>query len=60
MRVFQACGSSLGWKGIKITTPKGKVIRPGDYLKLPGEGMPKSTPKNHGSILRILLKGTYT
>ena len=21
---FQACGSSLGWKGIKITTPKGR------------------------------------
>ncbi|KAG8202605.1 JJJ1, partial [Candida africana] len=49
--VDSICGFSklvavhLDGRGIKITTPKGKVIRPGDYLKLPGEGMPKSTPK---------------
>lgn len=35
----------LDGRGIKITTPKGKVIKPGDYIKIKQEGMPIS-PKN--------------
>ncbi|EGW31933.1 uncharacterized protein SPAPADRAFT_61035 [Spathaspora passalidarum NRRL Y-27907] len=35
----------LDGRGIKISTPKGKVIRPGDLIKLPGEGMPKKEKK---------------
>lgn len=30
----------LDGRGFHITTPKGKVIRPGDYLCISGEGMP--------------------
>lgn len=30
----------LDGRGIHVTTPTGKVIRPGDYLKIKGEGMP--------------------
>ncbi|EGV63230.1 DnaJ-like protein xdj1 [Yamadazyma tenuis] len=30
----------LDGRAIKVTTPKGKVIRPGDYIKIKGEGMP--------------------
>jgi DnaJ family protein A protein 2 len=30
----------LDGRGIKISTPRGKVIRPGDYIKIKGEGMP--------------------
>ncbi|CAI5760003.1 unnamed protein product [Candida verbasci] len=33
--------SHLDGRGIKISTPKGKVIRPGDFIKIPGQGMPK-------------------
>ena len=35
----------LDGRGIKIETPTGKVVRPGDYIKLSGEGMPKSDNK---------------
>ncbi|RLV90812.1 DnaJ subfamily A member 2 [Spathaspora sp. JA1] len=35
----------LDGRGIKITTPKGKVVRPGDLIKLTGEGMPKAEKK---------------
>ncbi|ABN68151.2 DnaJ subfamily A member [Scheffersomyces stipitis CBS 6054] len=30
----------LDGRGIKVSTPPGKVIRPGDYIKITGEGMP--------------------
>lgn len=30
----------LDGRGIKISTPTGKVIRPGDFIKVKGEGMP--------------------
>lgn len=30
----------LDGRGIHISTPKGKVVRPGDFLKIKGEGMP--------------------
>lgn len=30
----------LDGRAIHVSTPKGKVIRPGDYLKIKGEGMP--------------------
>lgn len=30
----------LDGRAIHVTTPKGKVVRPGDYLKIKGEGMP--------------------
>lgn len=32
----------LDGRAMHVTTPKGKVIRPGDHLKIPGEGMPKT------------------
>lgn len=35
----------LDGRGIKVEIPKGKVIRPGDYLKLKGEGMPHNVEK---------------
>lgn len=35
----------LDGRGIKVEIPKGKVIRPGDYLKLKGEGMPHNAEK---------------
>lgn len=35
----------LDGRGIKIETPAGKVVRPGDYIKLAGEGMPKAENK---------------
>lgn len=44
--VDSLCGFShvvvkhLDGRGIKITTPKGKVIRPGDHIKISNEGMP--------------------
>lgn len=31
----------LDGRAIHVTTPKGKVIRPGDFIKIKGEGMPK-------------------
>lgn len=49
--VDSLCGFSevvvkhLDGRGIKITTPRGKVIRPGDYIKIKQEGMPID-PKN--------------
>ncbi|ODV81574.1 DnaJ-domain-containing protein [Suhomyces tanzawaensis NRRL Y-17324] len=37
----------LDGRGIKISTPPGKVIRPGDYIKIKNEGMPvKDAPKS--------------
>lgn len=30
----------LDGRAIHVTTPKGKVLRPGDYIKIKGEGMP--------------------
>lgn len=30
----------LDGRALHVSTPKGKVIRPGDYLKIKGEGMP--------------------
>ncbi|KAG7663518.1 XDJ1 [[Candida] subhashii] len=36
----------LDGRGIQIATPRGKVIRPGDLLKLEGEGMPKLDKKS--------------
>lgn len=35
----------LDGRGVKVVTPKGKVIRPGDYIKIIGEGMPKYAEK---------------
>jgi DnaJ family protein A protein 2 len=35
----------LDGRGIQISTPTGKVVRPGDYIKLSGEGMPKGETK---------------
>ncbi|KAI5962054.1 XDJ1 [Candida theae] len=35
----------LDGRGVKVVTPKGKVIKPGDYIKLTGEGMPKLAEK---------------
>ncbi|KAI3404880.2 XDJ1 [Candida oxycetoniae] len=32
----------LDGRVVQISTPPGKVIRPGDYIKIIGEGMPKS------------------
>lgn len=30
----------LDGRGLHVATPKGKVVRPGDYIKMKGEGMP--------------------
>lgn len=35
----------LDGRGVKVVTPRGKVIRPGDYIKITGEGMPKYAEK---------------
>lgn len=50
--VDSLCGFSkvlvkhLDGRGIQVSTPKGKVIRPGDYIKIKNEGMPvKHDPK---------------
>ncbi|KAK6202289.1 uncharacterized protein RJT21DRAFT_18603 [Scheffersomyces amazonensis] len=40
----------LDGRGIKVSTPKGKVVRPGDFIKIKNEGMPiKSSNKWFGS-----------
>lgn len=36
----------LDGRAIHVTTPKGKVLRPGDYLKINGEGMPIKAGKS--------------
>lgn len=38
--------SHLDGRGVKVVTPRGKVIRPGDYIKIEGEGMPKFGKKS--------------
>lgn len=52
--VDSLCGFSkvlvkhLDGRGIQVSTPKGKVIRPGDYIKIKNEGMPvKHDPKKN-------------
>ena len=51
--VESLCGFSktlvkhLDGRGIRIETPRGKVFRPGDFIKIKGEGMPhKSSDKS--------------
>lgn len=36
----------LDGRAIHVATPKGKVIRPGDYIKIANEGMPKNGGKS--------------
>lgn len=42
----------LDGRGIQITTPPGKVLRPNDYLKVSGEGMPINKRGNSSSEAR--------
>ena len=58
MRVFQACGSSLDGRD-KNNNSKRKGDQTWRLFEVAWRRMPKSTPKNHGSILRILLKDLY-
>lgn len=36
----------LDGRGLKVAIPKGKVVRPGDYIKIKGEGMPVKEKKS--------------
>ncbi|KAK6462922.1 hypothetical protein DFJ63DRAFT_98907 [Scheffersomyces coipomensis] len=36
----------LDGRGLKFTTPKGKVIKPGDFIKIKNEGMPIKSANN--------------
>lgn len=35
----------LDGRGLKVAIPRGKVVRPGDYIKIKGEGMPVKQEK---------------
>lgn len=43
----------LDGRGIHITRPRGKVLRPGDVLKIPGEGMPLKRGDVRGDLYLI-------
>ncbi len=42
----------LDGRGIHINHPRGKILRPGEVLKVPGEGMPRSAG-NQGDLYLI-------
>ncbi|EEY20535.1 chaperone protein dnaJ 2 [Verticillium alfalfae VaMs.102] len=43
----------LDGRGIHIDRPRGKIIRPGDVLKVPGEGMPMKKGELKGDLYLI-------
>ncbi|KAM0323278.1 hypothetical protein ACHAQA_008869 [Verticillium albo-atrum] len=43
----------LDGRGIHIDRPRGKLIRPGDVLKVPGEGMPMKKGESKGDLYLI-------
>ncbi|KAL2760904.1 hypothetical protein ACRALDRAFT_1038147 [Sodiomyces alcalophilus JCM 7366] len=43
----------LDGRGIHITRPRGKVLRPGDVLKVPGEGMPLKRGDTKGDLYLV-------
>lgn len=45
----------LDGRGVHVTSPPGKIIKPGDSIILRGEGMPQfKTPDNKGNLYVIL------
>jgi DnaJ homolog subfamily A member 2 len=40
----------LDGRGIQITHPRGKILRPGQVLKVPGEGMPLKRGEDKGDL----------
>ena len=40
----------LDGRGIQINRPQGKILRPGEYLKVPGEGMPQKRGEAKGDL----------
>ncbi|KAL1871448.1 hypothetical protein VTK73DRAFT_2056 [Phialemonium thermophilum] len=43
----------LDGRGIHLDRPRGKVLRPGEVLKVPGEGMPMKRGDNKGDLYLI-------
>jgi DnaJ family protein A protein 2 len=44
----------LDGRGIHIERPRGKILRPGDVLKVPGEGMPLKRGETKGDLYLIV------
>ncbi|PFH63280.1 hypothetical protein XA68_14932 [Ophiocordyceps unilateralis] len=44
----------LDGRGISISRPRGKILRPGDCLKIEGEGMPLKRGDNRGDLYLIV------
>lgn len=44
----------LDGRGIHIERPRGKILRPGDILKVPGEGMPHKRGDTKGDLYLIV------
>ena len=45
----------LDGRGVHVTSPKGKIIKPGDSIILRGEGMPHyKTPEHKGNLYVML------
>lgn len=45
----------LDGRGVRVTSPKGKITKPGDTIILRGEGMPfHKTPDHKGNLYVIL------
>ena len=44
----------LGGRGIQINHPRGKVLRPGQVLRVPGEGMPLKRGEEKGDLYLVV------
>ncbi|KAF5008314.1 hypothetical protein FDECE_5415 [Fusarium decemcellulare] len=44
----------LDGRGIRLERPRGKILRPGDILKVPGEGMPMKRGETKGDLYLIV------
>jgi len=44
----------LDGRGIHITHPRGKILRPGEVLKVSGEGMPKKRSDVNGDLYLVV------
>lgn len=46
----------LDGRGVHVTSPKGKIIKPGDSIILRGEGMPHYKTPDHKGNLYVMLE----
>lgn len=44
----------LDGRGISIDRPRGQILRPGEYIKIPGEGMPMKRGETKGDLYLLV------